>query len=204
MTNTENNQPIEFNSALKLDANFQRACDEFVYRHIERNAGELIDMLLHIPDHEYMAHSEAAMDIAYRPLTADDYREQCSDSKITVNPLKGGFGGFYILGGEDVEYHEDIELFDNEIEAWESAYSYIGQDEPDRQEALEFWAVSDDLAVGLYIHGEPVDRDILGFSIWGRATSGQSISMDSVIQRIYWDRLDHNERASFIQKIGND
>lgn len=52
----------------------------------------------------------------------------------------------------------NIELFDNEVEAWESAYSNIGQDEPDRQEALEFWAVSRDLAHWL---SEPVNNDIL-------------------------------------------
>lgn len=197
MTSTENNQPIEFNSALKLDANFQRDCDEFVYKHIERNADELIDMLLSITDHEYMAHSDAAMNIAYRPLTTDDYIDQYNGEKEFSPKF---IDGKYIVIDAWSDGNSQ-EAFGCELEAWQHSYNEQSLDEPDRKEALEFWAVSNDLAHWLDEYDQAINHDILGFSIWGRVTSGQAISMDSVIQRIFWDRLDDSERASFIQKL---
>jgi hypothetical protein len=53
------------------------------------------------------------------------------------------------------------------------------------REVLEHWLVSDRLAVALESRGETVSRDIYGLVVWGRCTTGQSISMDCVIQDIY-------------------
>jgi hypothetical protein len=52
-------------------------------------------------------------------------------------------------------------------------------------EALEHWIVSDYLADRLEEHGEIIVRDFFGLTIWGRCCSGQAISIDGVIQRIY-------------------
>lgn len=57
--------------------------------------------------------------------------------------------------------------------------------EPYLVEALEYWIVSDWLGEKLQEHGEMVADDLLGFTIWGRTCSGQSISMDHVISEIY-------------------
>jgi hypothetical protein len=54
-------------------------------------------------------------------------------------------------------------------------------------ESFEFWAVSPRLADDLERYGEKVDRDFAGLCVWARTTTGQAISMDSVIQRIWAD-----------------
>ena len=59
-----------------------------------------------------------------------------------------------------------------------------------RQEVLEHWIVSDALARRLEEKGECVLRDFFGLTIWGRTTSGQAISLDSVIVGIYRDLQD--------------
>lgn len=56
--------------------------------------------------------------------------------------------------------------------------------EPHDREVYEHWAVSDWLADKLEAHGEKVDRDFSGWNVWARTTTGQSISADSVIERI--------------------
>ena len=52
------------------------------------------------------------------------------------------------------------------------------------EEALEHWLVSEWLAKRLLEEGEMV-IDFLDLTIWGRTTSGQAISIDSVIEDIY-------------------
>lgn len=52
-------------------------------------------------------------------------------------------------------------------------------------EVYEHWIVSSHLAHKLQQQGEYVDRDFGGLEIWGRTTTGQSISMDGVIIKIY-------------------
>lgn len=59
--------------------------------------------------------------------------------------------------------------------------------EADRIEAYEHWAVTGWFADKLEAKGEMVSRDILGLTVWGRTTKGQSISMDWVIQAIASD-----------------
>lgn len=59
--------------------------------------------------------------------------------------------------------------------------------EPCQNEALEHWRVSDFLAEKLEAKGEMVIYDFLGFTIWGRCTSGQAILLDGVISEICAD-----------------
>lgn len=47
------------------------------------------------------------------------------------------------------------------------------------------WAVSTWLAEKLQAQGERVDTDFAGLNIWARTTTGQAISMDGCIKRIY-------------------
>ena len=61
-------------------------------------------------------------------------------------------------------------VFDNDME-----YEY--------DEVYEHWSVSSWLAARLKEYGEVV-LEVADFQVWGRRCSGQSISMDSVIQRI--------------------
>ena len=59
-----------------------------------------------------------------------------------------------------------------------------GASDDSYEEALEHWIVSDWLADKLAEENEMVTKDFLGLTIWGRTTSGQSIDMDYVIQKI--------------------
>lgn len=52
-------------------------------------------------------------------------------------------------------------------------------------EIYEYWIVSDYLAEKLERHGEVIEKDFYGLTIWGRTCTGQSITMDSVIQKIF-------------------
>ena len=59
--------------------------------------------------------------------------------------------------------------------------------EPYQREVFEHWIVSDWLADQLEARGEKVDRDFAGMIVWARATSGQGIASDSVIEAIAAD-----------------
>lgn len=59
--------------------------------------------------------------------------------------------------------------------------------EPDYREVYEHWIVSRYLGAELEAQGESVE-EYLGLNIWGRTTTGQSISMDGVIREIVSSR----------------
>lgn len=78
---------------------------------------------------------------------------------------------------------EDDDGFSTFREACESAYDHAGG-EPETQEALQFWLVSDWLADKLEQVGAPLARDVLGFNVWGRTECGQSLTMDSTLHAV--------------------
>ena len=59
-------------------------------------------------------------------------------------------------------------------------------EEPELREPLEYWIVSDYFARMLKKHNALV-TDHWGFNIWGRETSGQSIILDYIFQKIWQD-----------------
>lgn len=59
--------------------------------------------------------------------------------------------------------------------------------EPTYIEAMQHFIVDEWFADRLKEKGEIVDHDFLGLNIWGRATCGQAISLDYVVQSIYRD-----------------
>lgn len=52
-------------------------------------------------------------------------------------------------------------------------------------EIYEHWIVSDWLAEKLESKGEAICKDFYGLTVWGRATTGQSIDLDGVISEIH-------------------
>jgi len=58
--------------------------------------------------------------------------------------------------------------------------------EYDYADIFEYWIVTNWLGEKLKKHGESV-AEFLGFTIWGRQTSGQAILLDDVISRIAYD-----------------
>ena len=101
----------------------------------------------------------------------------------------------YLLSKEDPDAPFSWEDVDNLYLSYEEAKrdGVIGEDvaeedyEAERQEVFEWWLVSTWLIEKLRELGEPV---ILDFEIWGRCTTGQSISIDSVIYKITEERWD--------------
>lgn len=73
-------------------------------------------------------------------------------------------------------------------DSWQEAGGYCRLD-PDTVEAYEHWLVSEWLSQRLEEMGEMVSRDLLGLTIWGRACTGQSLSMDNVMLTIARDNL---------------
>lgn len=61
--------------------------------------------------------------------------------------------------------------------------------DPYECEVYEHWAVSQWLADKLIAQGERVDTDFVGLNIWARTTTGESISVDGCIARIYADMM---------------
>lgn len=61
--------------------------------------------------------------------------------------------------------------------------------EEDYIEIYEYWAVSAWLADKLQAKGERVDCDFHGLCVWGRTTTGQAISMDSVVRDVVQEVL---------------
>lgn len=57
--------------------------------------------------------------------------------------------------------------------------------DPYEWEVYEHWAISQWFAERLQAHGERVDTDFAGLNIWARTATGQAISMDGVVQKIY-------------------
>lgn len=81
----------------------------------------------------------------------------------------------------------------SEAEDWEELCSEQGID-PYEGEIFEHFVVDDFLARKLTQKGEVV-QEFMGFTIWGRGTTGQAIYIDSVIEDIV--REDEAERASY-------
>ena len=71
-------------------------------------------------------------------------------------------------------------------ESFESAQDLCEEHdiEPYQREVFEHWIVSDWLADKLIEHGEKVDKDFAGLTVWARTTTGQGIASDSVIEAI--------------------
>lgn len=77
------------------------------------------------------------------------------------------------------EFHGKLEAAQHACDAYDLR--------PDAPEIYEYWAVDDTLAYHLEERGEVVAKDFVGLTVWGRPTTGQSISMDGVIEEIFMD-----------------
>lgn len=133
---------------------------------------------------------EDLLQLSYRAADADDYVEQAPE-RITLLQVESEGNRWEWMGpNSDVVYTDDGgEYFDSALEAAQSAYEANGWSDPDGREIYEHWAVSSFLADALEKRGETVVRDFAGMTVWGRPTTGQSITMDHVIQEIARDIL---------------
>lgn len=114
----------------------------------------------------------------------DDWEEAARDAGWSL-------GGYAAGGADGTESWEgwckpDDTAIDGmqRYDTAQEACDYEGI-EPYQREVYEHWIVSDWLASQLAAHGEKVDRDFAGLTVWARTTTGQAIYADSVIERIY-------------------
>lgn len=154
----------------------QRVCEDLVRREVVWNAGELVQFLM----------SDRVDGGDFDP---DDLHSLCQsvDQEATIDGEIDGwdedeYREMIAAVGEDAR--EDLKAQCRELAledfAWfEDMYS----PELEYSEALEFWAVTKWFSDKLAEHGEST-AEILGFYLWGRTCSGQSISMDRVIHNI--------------------
>lgn len=87
-----------------------------------------------------------------------------------------------LTDNEQVEY----DAFTNDIETLENDLSELESEQEEPQDIFEWWVITDWLANKLEAYGEPILRSDYE-TWWGRTCSGQSISMDYVIEQIVKD-----------------
>lgn len=149
------------------ETQFQRACAEFVQRHVLTSANELMQHLL-----------GAA-------FGADLYMDVCSGPDFQSTAWEAGwrithhFNGWALI---DPEGQEIDGRYETESEAWRTACEKAQLD-LHMVEVLEFWIVDSNLEFWLKNKDEIVQK-VHGLTIWGRTTSGQAISVDHVIREI--------------------
>ena len=111
----------------------------------------------------------------------DDLSEPPEGYTIHKSDVEGGEEpGWYVRDPQNNASEYTEESYE---EAVREAYDDAGEDVP-QIEALQHWLVSDWLADKLEQVGALVARDVLGFEIWGRTQCGQSLTMDSDLNKV--------------------
>lgn len=112
-------------------------------------------------------------------------------SHLVEDLLTVSFNGPTPLGGIELDNIENLYITDEETAQDYGFASLEAMQESgeDQQEIYEWWFVSRWLYERLRAEGEPVLDSDYGY-LWGRTCTGQAISLDSVIERIY-DELMH-------------
>lgn len=155
----------------------QRVCDQLVEREVVWNAGELVQFLLS-DNYDGDAFDRDALCNLCQSVdweaTVDSMIQDWDDDKCRE-----------MLAHAGVDSLEDDVRAQCRRVALEDVFWVMDQynPEPEYTDALEFWAVTKWFAEKLDEQGEST-ADILGFHIWGRTCSGQSIAMDHVIRKI--------------------
>jgi hypothetical protein len=84
---------------------------------------------------------------------------------------------------DDASAQDDAEELAKEIATLEKEKDDLESEQEEPREVYEHWAVTRWFAEKLKQHGETTG-DLFDFHVWGRCTTGQSISMDCVILEI--------------------
>lgn len=99
-----------------------------------------------------------------------------------INNLYRPFDGRLIAPNVCLSCKGEFHFLDSETGKCEDCYE--ASNEP--QEILEWWLVSSWLGRKLLIEGEPILESSYGIW-WGRTTSGQAVSLDFIVNKIYED-----------------
>lgn len=166
------------------NAEYQRAVDELVRREVQVCVSALVSTLaeggLERTDGEGLTNlCDQAIELA-SPI--DDYEEAFDQAGYEV---RHDIHGYYACTSEEGE-HEDA---GNSSVGFDGRSHFENADEvmcdtieePYQRDVFEHWVVSDWFAGNLEAHGEKVDRDFAGLTVWARTTIG----MDRVVCDIY-------------------
>lgn len=149
----------------------QAEVEKMVNINVWISATEMVNTLA--ADEQYMYELESI-------LSQPDYENPAYDAGFRVRKF---VDGYYITRTDDGGEYEDGP-YEYAREAWEGACDDNAID-PFTNEAYEHYIVSDWLANKLEERGEMITRDFLGFTIWGRACTGQAIYIDAVMIDIW-------------------
>lgn len=151
----------------RMSPAYQRAVSEFVDRNVHACASTLISELGAIADSDY----------------CDDILEVRGQYDWESAARDEGWSGPTYDSGIAVFFNDAKSLI-GDYDDWEELCA-AHDITPHTIEAYEHWIISERLAHWLTERGEMVSTDIYGLTIWGRAATGQSISIDGVICDIY-------------------
>ena len=95
------------------------------------------------------------------------------------------------------QWYEDLfSQYEEDFDIWEVNEDYEGtnycppEPDPELREPFEFWIVSDYFASKLKENHHLVTNH-WGFWMWGRETTGQSILIDYIFQKIYHEYINN-------------
>ena len=175
------------NQDKRMSGDYQRAVDQFVGKHVHQCASTLVSELQSV---SLGVYEDDMADILYKSDWLEPALQHCDqlDREECTSELEAVDITVYeheTLG--TLRDAVECSLNDATIDPQEFCDTY--HLDPEDIEAYEHWVVSRDLSYWLEERGEMVTRDLFGMTIWGRCTTGQSISIDGVICDIFDDRF---------------
>ena len=166
-----------------------RTIDQLIQQEVIHNASHMVSTLAKDTGYvDYSTDMTAELELAFEACTpVPDYEEAASQNGWYLSEV----GEWYRPAKDSEPSNHSVDIavgtvrqiwVDTAEEAcdWDS----IETDDFDR-EIFEHGIVSNWLAEKLEAKGERIVRDLMGFTIWGRTTTGQAIASDHVIETIY-------------------
>lgn len=132
----------------------------------------------------------AAMETLLKAIEEGDF-----DPAVDGSIEEGAFARMDQWPGiSDNDLRDRLEADIGDEDDWESFCDDQGV-EPEYDEVYEHWVVDRWFAARLAEHGE-ITGDFGGLTVWGRTTTGQAISLDYVVCRIYDELHQQHEDQS--------
>jgi hypothetical protein len=173
-------------TAKEIEAANQRICSDLVAREVVQCVSYMISELCEIQEHLDAETQDSLLNLAYR----QDFEQGAFNEGWIAASEAGAFSLARAkhagLEGADFIKMEDGKAAEFQVcDDWQDLCN-LEHIEPEEMDILEHWIVSDWLGRKLTEHGESVET-VMGLTVWGRVTSGQSISMDGIISEIASD-----------------
>lgn len=152
---------------------------DFVSVHVHQGINHIVDALAKgdatstANPPELRELIEKASELTY-PIP--DYEEPLTQRGWEYSPENDGW-----IDCKEADYIDGESMY---FDTAQDACYYLDLDPMDR-EPFEYWIASGWLADELEKRDEKVERDFAGLTVWARCTTGQSVSLDAVIEEIH-------------------